>query len=183
MSDAGYIHGIVVNQNTGVVETFRSPAVNIVGIVGTAPESKMLKVNEPAAFLGKKEALAAIYPEGAKGGKGTLYNSVIGVQEQTAARVVLVRSASDSQADVIKAIEAFLNAKSITGFKPKILIAPDFGNKNLDDPGPAPAPTPAPTPNPTPDPAPVVDPAAPALDPANRIIALESESTATIKKR
>lgn len=181
MSDAGYVHGIVVNQNTGAVETFRSPAVNIVGIVGTAPESKVLKANEPAAFPGKKEALAAIYPEGAKGEKGTLYSSVIGVQEQTTARVVLVRSASDSQADVIKAIDAFLNAKSVTGFKPKILIAPGFGNKNLDD--PAPAPSPALTPNPAPDPAPVVDPASPALDPANRMIALEPESTATNKKR
>ncbi len=183
MADAGYVHGIVVNQNTGAVETFRSPAVNVVGIVGTASESKVLKVNEPAAFLGKKDALAAIHPEGAKGEKGTLYNSVIGVQEQTTARVVLVRSASDSQADIIKAIEAFLNAKSITGFKPKILIAPGFGNKNLDDSGPAPAPTPAPTPNPAPDPAPVSDPAAPAPDPANRMIALESESTVANKKR
>ncbi len=181
MSDAGYVHGIVVNQNTGAVETFRSPAVNIVGIVGTAPESKVLKANEPAAFLGKKEALAAIYPEGAKGDKGTLYHAVIGVQEQTTARVILIRSASDSQADIMTAIEGFLNAKSMTGFKPKILIAPGFGNKNLDD--PAPAPTPAPTPNPTPDPAPVVDPAAPALDPENRTITPESASTATNKKR
>ncbi len=181
MSDEGYVHGIVVNQNTGAVETFRSPAVNIVGMVGTAPESKALKVNEPSAFLGKKAALAAIHPEGAKGEKGTLYNAVIGVQEQTNARVVLVRSASDSQADIITAIEAFLNAKSITGFKPKILIAPGFGNKNLDD--PAPAPTPAPAPNPTPDPAPVVDPAAPALDPENRTITPESGSTATNRRR
>jgi hypothetical protein len=177
MSDAGYVHGIVVNQNTGAIETFRSPAVNIVGIVGTAPGSTVLKPGEPQAFLGKKAALAAIYPEGAAGGKGTLYNSVIGVQEQTTARVILVRSASDSQADVINAIDGFLNAKSITGFKPKILIAPGFGNKNLDDS------LPAPTPNPTPDPAPVSDPEAPASDPANRIIVPQGESTAASKKR
>jgi phage tail sheath protein FI len=183
MSDAGYVHGIVVNQNTGAVETFRSPAVNIVGIVGTAPGSNVLKVNEPAAFLGKKAALAAIYPEGAAGGKGTLYESVIGVQEQTTARVVLVRSESDSQADIIKAIEAFLNAKSITGFKPKILIAPGFGNKNLDDSESPRAPTPAPNPDPTPDPAPESDPADPASDPVNRIIAPQRESTATNRKR
>jgi hypothetical protein len=134
MADAGYVHGIVVNQNTGTVETFRSPAVNVVGIVGTAPGSVVLKANEPASFLGKKEALAAIYPEGAIGDRGTLYSSVIGVQEQTSARVVLVRSASNSQADIIKAIEAFLDAKSVTGFKPKILIAPGFGNVNIESP-------------------------------------------------
>lgn len=168
MSDAGYVHGIVVNQNTGAVETFRSPAVNVVGIVGTAPGSSVLKPGVPLAFLGKKEALAAIYPEGAKGEKGTLYSSVIGVQEQTTARIILVRSASDSQADIIKAIEAFLNAKSITGFKPKILIAPGFGNKNLDDSGPAP--TPAPASNPT-------------SDPENPTITPESGSSATNKKR
>ncbi len=177
MSDAGYVHGIVVNQNTGAVETFRSPAVNIVGIVGTAPESKVLKANEPAAFLGKKEALAAIYPEGAKGDKGTIYHAVIGVQEQTTARVVLVRSASDSQADITKAIEAFLNAKSVTGFKPKILIVPGFGNKNLEDSGSPP------TPNPTPDPGLLPDPADPAPELANRTTFLESGSTAANKKR
>ncbi len=179
MSDAGYVHGIVVNQNTGAVETFRSPAVNIVGIVGTAPGSTVLKANEPAAFLGKKAALTAIYPEGAKGEKGTLYGSVIGVQEQTTARVVLVRAASDSQADVIKAIEAFLNSKSLTGFKPKILIAPGFGNTNPDGPGPAPTPTPEPTPTP----ALVPDPAVPAIDPVNRIAAVESGSLAINKNR
>jgi hypothetical protein len=176
MADAGYVHGIVVNQNTGAVETFRSPAVNVVGIVGTATGSTVLKPGVPVAFLGKKEALAAIHPEGAKGEKGTLYYSVIGVQEQTTARIVLVRSASDSQADIITAIEAFLNAKSITGFKPKILIAPGFGNKNLDDPGSASGTNPTTPPNPAPDPA-------PALDPVNRIIALESESTTANKKR
>jgi phage tail sheath protein FI len=128
MTDALYVHGIIINQATGEAQEIRSPSSSVVGIVGTAPQSKDLKANVPAAFLGKKAALDAIYPEGSKGDKGSLHGAVIGVQEQGLVRMVLVRSESDKQADIIKAIEALPSAKSVTGHKPKILIVPGLGN-------------------------------------------------------
>lgn len=149
MSDALYVHGIIISQGTGEAQEIRSPSTSIVGIVGTAPASRELTVNFPATFLGKKAALDAIYPEGSTGDKGTLYESVIGVQEQGLARVVLVKSASNSQADILKAIDALPMAKSLTGYKPKILIAPGVGSEVTQSTvNPAPNPTPAPDPTP-----------------------------------
>jgi phage tail sheath protein FI len=152
MSDALYVHGIIISQATGEAQEIRSPSASVVGIVGTAPASRELTVNLPAAFLGKKAALDAIYPQGATAAKGTLYEAAIGVQEQGLARMVLVKSSSDSQADILKAIEALPLAKSVTGYKPKILIAPGFGSEVTQDAvNPSPSPTPAPNPNPEPE--------------------------------
>jgi hypothetical protein len=149
MSDALYVHGIIISQATGEAQEIRSPSTSVVGIVGTAPSSKELVVNFPAAFLGKKAALEAIYPEGAVGDRGTLYESVIGIQEQGLARMVLVKAASGSQADILKAIDALPMAKSVTGHKPKILTVPGFGGEATQDTvSPTPPPNSAPTPEP-----------------------------------
>jgi hypothetical protein len=155
MSDALYVHGIIISQATGEAQEIRSPSTSVVGIVGTAPAGKDLTVNFPRDFLGKKAALDAIYPEGATGDRGTLFDAVIGIQEQGLARVVLVKSASGSQADILRAIDALPMAKSVTGHKPKILIVPGFGSEvregavNLaPEPNPTPSPNPAPAPEP-----------------------------------
>jgi hypothetical protein len=69
--------------------------------------------------------------------------------------MVLVKSASESQADILKAIDALPMAKSVTGHKPKILIVPGFGSEITQATvNPAPTPNPAPSPNPTPSPEP-----------------------------
>ncbi len=142
MSDALYVHGIIISQGTGEAQEIRSPTASVVGIVGTAPSSSELTANLPAAFLGKKAALDAIFPAGSSGARGTLYEAVIGVQEQGLARMVLVRAGSDSQADIMKAIEALPSSKSVTGYKPKILIVPGLGYGIPPDPTPNPTPTP-----------------------------------------
>jgi len=133
MAEDGYVHGIVVKEGGAGVQAIRSPSQAVVGIVGTAPGSTTLPTNTPTSFLGKKAAIEAIVPKGASGKPGTLYAAVLGVYEQTPARIVLVRSASESDADILKAIDALLDAESVTGFKPKILIAPGFGNTNPVD--------------------------------------------------
>lgn len=144
MSDALYVHGIIISQGTGEAQEIRSPSASVVGIVGTAPSSRDLLANVPAAFLGKKAALDAVFPPGSSGGRGTLYDAVIGVQEQGPSRMVLVRATSDSQADIMKAIDALPSAKSVTGYKPKILIVPGLGFEIPSTPAPTPNPTPAP---------------------------------------
>ena len=130
MADQGYVHGILVKEGSGEVQIVRSPGQSIVGIVGTAPQSTTLKDNIPAAFLGRKAALAAIYPDGAKGDKGSLYDAVIGVQDQTPARMILIKAKSSGDADILSAIDTLADAESVTGFKPKILIASGFGSSN-----------------------------------------------------
>ncbi len=122
-----YVHGIVVVEGTGELRAFRSPNQSTIGIVGTAHTQSTLAAETPAVFLTKKEALAAIAPDGAEGEKGTLYLNTQVIYDQGDATVVISRAKTSSDADVQAAIEALLNAESITGFKPKIILAPGLG--------------------------------------------------------
>ncbi|MDQ3232504.1 MAG: hypothetical protein M3Q07_11835 [Pseudobdellovibrionaceae bacterium] len=137
-----YVHGVVIKEGGSEVRQIRSPNQSVIGMVGTAPSSTVLKDNVPSVFLKKKSAIEAVYPADAKGDKGTLYDAVVGVYDQLEATVVLIKSASVSEADLIKAVEILADAESLVGHKPKIILAPGFGNTN----------PPAPTPTPTPDP-------------------------------
>lgn len=127
----GYVHGIVIKEGSGEIRTIRSPSPYVVGLVGTAPSSATtLKNEEPTVFFKKKAAFDAIDPGGLAADKGTLHDAVFGAFEQTDATVVLVRAKSASDADIMSAIEKLTEAESVTGYKPKIIAAPGFGNSN-----------------------------------------------------
>ena len=125
----GYVHGIVIKEGSGEVRAIRSPNQSVVGIVGTAPSST-LSVEIPTVFFKKKDALSAIYPEKATGQRGTLYQALIGVNEKSDSTTIVVRAKSESDADIGAAIDKLLDAESVTGYKPKIILAPGFGNSN-----------------------------------------------------
>ncbi|MDQ3231784.1 MAG: hypothetical protein M3Q07_08195 [Pseudobdellovibrionaceae bacterium] len=147
-----YVHGVVIKEGGSEIRQIRSPNQSVIGIVGTAPASTELKPNVPRAYFKKKAALEAIFPSGSSGIKGSLHEAVVGIFDQLEATIVLVKSASNSDGDVIKAIESLAEAQSVTDQKPKILIAPGYGNTN---PQPAANPPADPTPNPEPDPTPL----------------------------
>lgn len=143
-----YVHGIVVVEGTGELRAFRSPNQSTIGIVGTAHAQSTLTPETPAVFLTKKEALAAIAPDGAAGDKGTLYLNTQVIYDQGDATVVISRAKTASDADVQTAIDALLNAESITGFKPKIILAPGLGKKVAEAPKLVEESTPPVAPNP-----------------------------------
>jgi phage tail sheath protein FI len=128
----GYVHGIVIKEGTGEVRAIKSPSPYVIALVGTAPaaSAKVLAEETPTVFFKRKDALKAVYPEGTKGDLGTLYSAVDSAFSQTEATVILIKSKSDSDADVISAIGKLEDAESLTGYKPKIIAAPGFGNKN-----------------------------------------------------
>lgn len=169
MADS-YVHGVVIKEGTGEIRAIRSPSPYVLGIVGTAPSSRVLAPETPAVFYKKKSALDAVFPSDGKDGRGTLYDAVIGAYEQADATAVLIRAKSGKTEDIISAIEKLADAESMTGFKPKILLVPGFGNTNLQPAPipPAPAPTPPapvpPGPAPTPDPDPNPNPLRSARD-------------------
>jgi phage tail sheath protein FI len=118
----GYVHGIVVVSGTKEVRIIRTPNQSAIGAVGTAPHSKSsVKDEVPVAFFSKEEALGAIYESGEP--KGTLYDSLTGIYEQGNPTVVVVKAKSESTADIESAIEKLLDAESVTGIKPKVLVA------------------------------------------------------------
>ena len=118
----GYVHGIVVVSGTKEVRIIRTPNQSAIGAVGTAPHSKSsVKDEVPVAFFSKEEALAAIHESGEP--KGTLYDSLTGIYEQGNPTVVVVKARSESTPDIESAIEKLLDAESVTGIKPKVLVA------------------------------------------------------------
>jgi phage tail sheath protein FI len=125
-----YVHGVVIKEGGSEVRQIRSPNQSVIGMVGTAPASTALKDNVPAVYFKKKAALEAVFPANASGEKGTLYNAVIGIYDQLEGTVVLVKSKSDSQEDLLKAIEVLVDSQSLVDQKPKIILAPGFGNTN-----------------------------------------------------
>lgn len=122
------IHGIEIVSGGKEIRIIRSPNQAVIGIVGTASSKTTLKPATPEAFTKGKAALAAIFPDGTTGDKGSLYDAVAGAYEQGDGIVVVSLASSSSNDDVIKAIESLLDAESITGFKPKIICAPGLGN-------------------------------------------------------
>lgn len=54
---------------------------------------------------------------------GSLYHAVVGVHTQSEDTIVLVKASSESDKDLQTAIKSMLDAESITGYKPKVIIA------------------------------------------------------------
>ncbi len=139
----GYVHGIVVVSGTKEVRIIRTPNQSAVGAVGTAPRSSnTVKEEVPIAFYSKKEALESIYQSGEP--KGTLYDALRGIYDQGEPTVVVVKAKSEAPADIEAAIEKLLDAESITGIKPKVLVAAGHTG-NIPTAAAPVAPTPSPT--------------------------------------
>lgn len=153
MADTDYIHGIRVVTNTEELRVIDIPGTGVIGLTGSAPSATAaLPAEKPVVFTQRSEAMKAIFPAGSSGKMGTLYASVQAIFDQGSPVVVIVRAKSDAAADIVSAIDAFLEAESATGYKPEIICAP--GHTGNIPTSPAPAPNPAPSPTPTPNPTP-----------------------------
>ncbi len=143
-----YVHGIVFDSKSGSSRRIVSPSSSVIGIVGTAPSSVATFLAEaPTVFFKEKSALLAAYPSDAKGDKGTLPDAIKGAFSKGDVTVVLIKAKTGSDTDIGAAIEKLSEAESITGYKPKILCIPGFGNTNPTAPkvvSPAPDPVAAP---------------------------------------
>lgn len=125
MADTDYIHGIRVVENTAELRVIGIPGTGVIGLTGTAPSAAAtLAVEKPTVFFQGPEALKAIFPKGSTGQRGTLFAAAQAIFDQGSPIVVIVRSKSDSVADLQSAIEAFLEAESATGYKPEVICAP-----------------------------------------------------------
>ncbi|MFM2476355.1 phage tail sheath subtilisin-like domain-containing protein [Celerinatantimonas sp. MCCC 1A17872] len=82
-------------------------------------------LNTPVAVAGSQQQADQL------GTSGTLYKAFDDIFDQTGALVIVVRVAegssdAETQANVIKGMTAWLSAQTETGYKPRILIAPEF---------------------------------------------------------
>lgn len=102
------------------------------GIVVNDSESYLSGGSNEPFPLNKPVAVAGSQQQANRLGKaGTLYKAFDDIFDQTGALVITIRVAegdtdAETQANVIKGMAALLSAKTETGYKPRILIAPEF---------------------------------------------------------
>lgn len=132
-----FLHGIenvTVDDGSRPITTVRSSTI---GIVGTAPEADPLifPENTPVLIAGSRTEAAKL------GLTGTLPDAIDSIFDQIGAVVIVVRveegaSEAETLANVLggvdantgqyEGVHAFVAAENITGFVPKIFIAPGF---------------------------------------------------------
>ncbi len=132
-----FLHGIenqTVDDGSRPITTVRSSTI---GIVGTAPDADPLifPANTPVLIAGSRTEAAKL------GLTGTLPDAIDSIFDQIGAVVIVVRveegaSEAETLANVLggvdantgqyEGVHAFVAAENITGFVPKIFIAPGF---------------------------------------------------------
>jgi len=139
-----FLHGVeVVNIDTGS-RPIAVAATSVIGIVGTAPraDADAFPLNTPV-LIANSRAQAAKLLSGVSGedGDGTLPEALDSIFDQAGAVVIVVRvekgiddaatlvnvlGGADAITGQYEGVHAFLAAESVTGQKPRILIAPGF---------------------------------------------------------
>lgn len=132
-----FLHGIenqTVDDGSCPITTVRSSTI---GLVGTAPDADPLifPLNTPVLIAGSRTEAAKL------GLTGTLPDAIDSIFDQIGAVVIVVRveestTVAETLANVLGGVDAnsgqyegvhtFIAAENITGFVPKILIAPGF---------------------------------------------------------
>lgn len=138
-----FLHGIeniTVDDGSRPITTVRSSTI---GLVGTAPDADPLifPVNTPVLIAGSRTEAAKL------GLTGTLPDAIDSIFDQIGAVVIVVRveegaSEAETLANVLggvdantgqyEGVHAFVAAENITGFVPKIFIAPGFTHRTSD---------------------------------------------------
>lgn len=139
-----FLHGIeniTVDDGSRPITTVRSSTI---GLVGTAPDADPLifPVNTPVLIAGSRTEAAKL------GLTGTLPDAIDSIFDQIGAVVIVVRveegaSEAETLANVLggvdantgqyEGVHAFVAAENITGFVPKIFIAPGFTHTRTSD--------------------------------------------------
>jgi len=137
---ATYIHGVSVVESNDGTRPIRTAASAVIGIVGTADlaDAAVFPLNTPVLITGSRQQAALL------GASGTLPQALDAILDQGGALVVVIRVASDvvaanQTANIIGGVDAvtgaytgmqaWLSAKSVLGFQPRLLIAPGFSNQ------------------------------------------------------
>lgn len=140
-----FLHGVeVINIDDGV-RSIQTASSSVIGIVGTAPraDANEFPTNKPVMVAGSRAKAAKLLalPADEDHGDGTLPDALDSIFDQVGAAVIVVRveeGATDAEtlANILggvnavtgayEGVQALLAAQSVTGYKPRILIAPGF---------------------------------------------------------
>lgn len=137
-----FLHGVEVVEIDSGARPVATAASSIIGIVGTAPRADVLAfpLNTPVMVANSRTLAAKLLAE-IGDSDGTLPESLDSIYDQAGAAVVVVRveegvddaatlanvlGGVNAVTGAFEGVHALLAAESVTGFKPRILIAPGF---------------------------------------------------------
>ena len=131
-----FIHGVQVIEVTSGLRTISVPSTSIIGLLGVAQyaDPTLFPLDTPVSVTSPTQAKGLITTLPDDGEEGSLYHALQGIFDQVNTAVVVVRVENEEVlADQLTALVgesasgtgayAFLNAQSLLGLKPKILIA------------------------------------------------------------
>jgi len=139
--ESEFLHGLEVQEVSDGIRTITTASTSVIALIGTAPNANpmLFPINKPILIAGSPIEAAQLDPNNT--GAGTLPQALDGIFDQTGAVVIVVRVESDDDeaaqlANILggvngatgqyEGVHAFLSAKAVTGFKPKVFIAPGF---------------------------------------------------------
>lgn len=142
-----FLHGIEMLEVSDGTRTITTTKMSVVGIVGTAPDadSDKFPINTPVLLAGNRTEAASLDTVG--DGNGTLLNAIDGIFDQIGAAVVVVRveEGEDDAATMTNlvggtdtngnytGVHALKGAKSVVGYKPRILLVPGYTHQRDED--------------------------------------------------
>lgn len=135
-----FLHGIEVVDIDGGARPIRTIKSSVIGVVGTAPDADVaaFPANVPVLVAGRRTEAAKL------GTGGSLPKAIDGIFDQAGAVVVVVRveEAEDTSGTISSVIggvaeatgtrtglQALLDANSVLGVRPRLLIAPGFSHE------------------------------------------------------
>ena len=128
------MHGVTANEFTHGARAISDIATNVIGIVATGDDAdpKVFPANQPVFF----NSVNSIIDKAGTDSKGTLSRSLDGILDQTDAQVVVVRvpysaKAPEQKANAVAGCKLLAKAKAYTGFKPKIIGAPELDDATV----------------------------------------------------
>lgn len=137
-----FLHGVEVLNIDDGVRSLQTASSSVIGIVGTAPraDEDVFPLNTPVMIAGSRAKAAKLLAVAGES-DGTLPDALDSILDQTGAAVVVVRvEEGDTEAETLanilgganavtgafEGVHALLASKSVTGYKPRILLAPGF---------------------------------------------------------
>lgn len=146
MSQTQFLHGTEVLEDPDGVLPVKTVNTSVIGFVGTAPnaDAAAFPLNTPVLLVGRHSAKKLRSATGEAGVGATLPEAVDAAMDQGASVFIVVRTAvgaddAETAANVLGAsalatgVHALTMAESVAGFRPRILAAPGFTSKLVDD--------------------------------------------------
>lgn len=138
MAEEQFIHGVRVLEVASGPRPVTTVRSAIIGIVGTAPlaDATAFPLNTPVMIAGSRAEAAKLALTA--GDRGTLPQALDDIFAQAGAVVVVVRvekgvSETATMANIIAGARHLIDAESILGVAPRILLAPGFTHQRPAD--------------------------------------------------